>query len=90
MLRASDSVFSSSERVVEVIMWRSVTGQNSVRPRFIYKTGSAGEDAIFVEGQPCWQRVLLHDAPPERDEQDECEEFCRNTVCFAQDRGRPP
>jgi hypothetical protein len=27
-------------------------GQNSVRPRFIYKTGAAGEDAVFVDGQP--------------------------------------
>jgi hypothetical protein len=30
----------------------SVVGQNSVRPRFIYKTGATGEDAVFVDGQP--------------------------------------
>ncbi len=30
----------------------ATTGQNSVRPRFIYKTGAAGEDAVFVDGQP--------------------------------------
>ena len=30
----------------------SVSGQNSVKPRFIYKTGPNGEDAVVVDGQP--------------------------------------
>jgi hypothetical protein len=30
----------------------SMSGQNSVKPKFIYKTGPSGEDAVVVEGHP--------------------------------------
>lgn len=30
----------------------SVTGQNAVKPRFIYKTGAGGEDAVYADGHP--------------------------------------